>query len=110
MRTLSRAKTWRVSVTAAIVGVVAVAASLLMPAESALAAVRRIRIGNTPVTVTEVHSHNWGSLSPNNIDTVMLKDGSRGSYWSFDVRPGACVQMTMRSGEFTPYLSLRTGG
>ncbi len=104
-----RAKAWRVSSMAAVVGVVAVAASLLLPAESALAEVRRTRVDGTPVTVTQVNTHNWGSLSPNNIDTVTLKDGSRGSYWSFDVRPGQCVRMTMRSADFPPYLSLRRG-
>jgi hypothetical protein len=108
--TLSQTKAWRISFTAAVVGIAAVAATFLTPAESASAEVRRIRIGNTPVTVTQVNTHNWGSLSPNNIDTVVLKDGSRGSYWSFDVRPGQCVQMAMESDEFRPYLSLRTGG
>ena len=104
-----RARSWRSSVVAAVVGGTAVLASIVMPAHSAEAAVQRIRVDGKPVTVTSTSSHNWGSLSPNNIDTVVLKDGSRGSYWSFDVRPGECVQMTMRSSEFNPYMSLRTG-
>jgi hypothetical protein len=105
-----RARSWRSSVVAAVVGVTAVLGSILLPAQSAEAAVQHIRVDGKPVTVTSVGSNNWGSLAPNNIDTVVLKDGSRGSYWSFDVRPGQCVRMTMRSEDFNPYLSLRTGG
>jgi hypothetical protein len=109
MKALLQTKMWRTSLAAAIVGGVAVAASLLTPAESALAALQHIRVGGTPVTVTAVNSHNWGSLSPNNVDTVTLKDGSRGSYWTFDLHGGECVRMTMRSDDFHPYVSLRTG-
>jgi hypothetical protein len=104
-----RAVSWRSSVVAAAVGVTAVLGSILLPARSAEAAVQHTRVDGKPVTITSTSSHNWGSLSPNNVDTVVLKDGSRGSYWSFSARPGECVQMTMRSGDFNPYMSLRTG-
>lgn len=110
MNGLLRSKRWRMSVGAAVVGVTAMLASFLMPAQSALAEIQHTRIDGKPISVTQVNSHNWGSLSPNNVDTVTLQDGSRGSYWSVDIRPGRCVQMEMRSSEFTPYLSLRTGG
>ena len=104
-----RAKSWRSSVIAAVVGVTAVLGSILMPAQSAEAAVEHISVDGKPVTVTSTNSHNWGSLSPNNVDTVILKDGSRGSYWSFSMGSGECVKMTMRSDDFNPYISLRTG-
>ena len=104
-----RATWWRSSAAAAVVGVTAVLASFLLPAPSALAEVQRIRVDGKPVTVTGLGTHNWGSLSPNNVDTVILKDGSRGSYWSITLRGGECVQMTMESDDFHPYVSLRRG-
>jgi len=97
------------SVAAAIVGIGALVLSLAAPAEMAQAALKTIQVDGKPVTVTQVNTHNWSNLSPNNQDTVKLKDGSRGEYWTFDVDPGQCLAITMESDEFHPYLSLRKG-
>jgi hypothetical protein len=97
------------SFTAAVIGGTALMLTLTAPAEIAKAALHAIEVDGKPVTVTHVGSHNWSTLSPANDDTVKLKDGSRGEYWTFDVRPGQCLNLTMTSDEFHPYLSLRKG-
>ena len=90
-------------------GVSAVLVGLAAPAEIAQAALRTTNIDNTTVTITTMDSHNWSRLSPTNQDTTKLRDGSRGEVWTFDVKPGQCFEVTMRSDEFSPYLSLRKG-
>ena len=97
------------SLVAALIGGSAVLLSLAAPAETAQAALRTIRVDDKPVTVTQVDTHNWSTLSPNNSDTIKLKDGSRGELWTFDVDPGQCLTLTMTSDDFHPYLSLRKG-
>ena len=83
--------------------------SLAAPAEIAQATLRTIQVDGKLVTITQIDAHNWSTLSPTNTDTVKLKDGSRGEFWTFDVDPGQCVNLTMTSDEFHPYLSLRKG-
>ena len=107
--TTATLSTCKRSLTAALIGGSALLMSLAAPAEIAKAALHTIQVDGKPVTVTQVNTHNWSSLSPTNADTVKLKDGSRGEYWTFDVKPGQCITFTMTSDEFHPYLSLRKG-
>ena len=95
------------SLTAVVVGASAVLIGLAAPAEVAQAALPTTTVGGTTVTITEMNKHNWSRLSPTNPDTTMLQDGSRGEVWTFDVNPGQCFEVTMRSDDFSPYLSLR---
>jgi hypothetical protein len=97
------------SLTAAALGMGAILLGLAAPAATAHAALRTTNVGGTTVTITTLDSHNWSRLSPTNADTVELKDGSRGEVWTFDVDPGQCLEITMRSDDFSPYLSLRQG-
>ena len=93
----------------AALGIGAVLLGLATPAAPAHAALKTTTVGGTTVTVTTLDSHNWSRLSPTNADTTELKDGSRGEIWTFDVDPGQCLEITMRSDDFAPYLSLRKG-
>jgi len=93
----------------AALGVGAALIGVAGPAESVQAALRTINVNGVPVTVTEVGMRSVSRLSAANADTVQLRDGSRGEFWTFDAAPGQCVSMTMRSEAFHPYLSLRTG-
>ena len=93
----------------AALGAGAMVLGLAAPAATAQAALRTTNVGGTTVTITTLDSHNWSRLSPSNADTVELNDGSRGEVWTFDVDPGTCVDIAMRSDHFTPYLSLRKG-
>ena len=90
-------------------GVGAVLLSLATPAETVRAALRTTTVDGTTVTITTLNSQNWSRLSPTNTDTTQLRDGSRGEVWTFDVDPGQCLEITMRSDDFAPYLSLRKG-
>lgn len=90
-------------------GLGALVLGLVAPAEMARAALRTTTVDGTTVTITTLNSHNWSRLSPTNTDTTELKDGSRGEVWTFDVDPGQCLEITMRSDDFAPYLSLRKG-
>jgi hypothetical protein len=90
-------------------GLGAVLLGLAAPAEAAHAALRTTVVDGTTVTITTLNSHNWSRLSPTNGDTTRLRDGSRGEVWTFDVDPGQCLEITMRSDDFEPYLSLRKG-
>ena len=94
---------------AAALGVGTALLGLGAPAETARAALRTTTVDGTPVTITTLNTHNWSRLSPTNADTTRLRDGSRGEVWTFDVDPGQCVAITMRSDDFAPYLSLREG-
>ena len=106
-RTVSTIK--RVLTTAALsMGAVLIALTTT-PADVARAALPTTTVGGTTVTITELDKHNWSRLSPTNPDTTMLQDGSRGEVWTFDVGPGQCLDITMRSDDFSPYLSLRQG-
>ncbi len=108
--TLGRMRTMtKQSLATAAVGVGAVLLGLAAPAETARAALRTTTVDGTTVTITTLNSHNWSRLSPANGDTIELKDGSRGEVWTFDVEPGQCLEITMRSDDFAPYLSLRKG-
>lgn len=107
---ISRIKNLKQSLTVALIGGTAVLMSVAAPAEIARAELRTIQVEGAPVTVTQINTHNWSNLSPGNTDTVKLKDGSRGEFWTFDVNPGQCVTLTMASDDFHPYLSLRKGG
>ncbi len=93
----------------AALGVGALLLGLSTPAETARAALRTTTVDGTTVTITTLNSHNWSRLSPTNTDTTELKDGSRGEVWTFDVDPGQCLEITMRSDDFAPYLALRKG-
>jgi len=93
----------------AALGVGALLFGLATPAETARAALRTTTVDGTSVTITTLNSHNWSRLSPTNTDTTELKDGSRGEVWTFDVDPGQCLEITMQSDDFHPYLSLRKG-
>ena len=99
--------------TRALVGAAMALGALLLgltaPAETARAALRTTTVDGTTVTITTLGTHNWSQLSPGNGDTTRLRDGSRGEVWTFDVDPGQCIDVTMRSDDFDPYLSLRTG-
>ena len=97
------------SLTVAALGVGAVLVGLAAPAEIARAALATTDVDGTTVTITSMDSHNWSRLSPTNQDTTRLRDGSRGEVWTFDVDPGHCFELTMRSDNFSPYLSLRKG-
>ncbi len=92
-----------------LVGMSAVLVGLAAPAEIARAALPTTRVDNTTVTITTLDSHNWSRLGPTNLDTTVLQDGSRGEVWTFDIDPGQCFAVTMRSDHFPPYLSLRKG-
>lgn len=93
----------------AALGVSALVMALAQPAEVARAALPTTTIDGTTVTITTLGSHNWSRLSPTNADTTVLRDGSRGEVWTFDVDPGECFAVAMESDHFVPYLSLRRG-
>ena len=97
------------SLVATTLGVGAVLAGLGAPAEIARAALPTTKVDGTTVTITTLNSHNWSRLSPTNQDTTVLRDGSRGEVWTFDVDPGQCFEVTMKSDDFSPYVSLRKG-
>ena len=107
--TLGRMGMARRRLATAALGAGAVLLGLAAPAETARAALRTTTVDGTTVTITTLNSHNWSRLSPTNADTTELRDGSRGEVWTFDVDPGQCLEITMRSEDFTPYLSLRKG-
>ncbi len=106
---ISSLSTMKRSLASAALGASAVLVALAGPAEIARAALPTTRVDGTTVTITKMDSHNWSRLSPTNADTTKLKDGSRGEVWTFDVEPGQCFEVTMRSDTFSPYLSLRKG-
>ncbi len=85
------------------------AAAVASLVEVARAALPTTTIDGTTVTITTLGSHNWSRLSPTNADTTVLRDGSRGEVWTFDVDPGDCFAVAMESDHFVPYLSLRRG-
>jgi hypothetical protein len=107
--TTTTLSTYKRSLAAALIGGTAVLMSLATPAETARAALRTIQVDGVPVTVTQVNTHNWSTLGPNNADNIKLKDGSRGEFWTFDVKPGQCLTITMTSDDFHPYLLFRKG-
>src|SRR4051794_26979736 len=83
---------------------------LAAPAVSAFAEeVVVVNIGGVPVSVTRMGTHNTSTISPRNGDTVKLNDGSRGEIWGFEGQAGQCVDITLRSDDFDPYLVLRFG-
>jgi hypothetical protein len=106
---VSKGWTVRRSLAVAAAGAGALLMGLAAPAEIARASLPTTKVAGTTVTITEVDKHNWSRLSPSNPDTTMLKDGSRGEVWTFDADPGDCLTITMRSDDFSPYLSLRRG-
>ena len=83
---------------------------LMVPALTVFAdEVTVISIEGTPVSVTQVGTHNTSTLNPRNKDTVELHDGSRGEVWGLQGRAGQCVDINLSSPDFDPYLVLRFG-
>ena len=105
----SKMSSMKRTLTLTALGGTALLAGLAVPAEIARASLPTTTVGGTTVTITSLDKHNWSRLSPTNPDTTMLNDGSRGEVWTFDVDPGQCFEVTMRSDDFSPYLSLRRG-
>src|SRR5712691_6598519 len=62
-----------------------------------------------PVILAEVGYEYWSKLSSSHVASVRLKDGSLGMVWMFHGNAGQCVQITMASSDFDPYVVLRFG-
>lgn len=107
---ISKLKGLRRTAIAAALGISAVMIGLAAPAGTAFAAVPTAMVDGKPVMLTETGTHNWSSLSRSRGTTMNLKDGSLGEVWNFESRGNECLVITMKSDDFSPYISLRTGG